>query len=483
MNLLLFSGTQLAKLIRTREVSSREVVEMHIQHARRINPEINAIVKNRFAAARDDADRADKYIKLNTNAELPPFYGVPGTIKESLALKGMPQTAGLVSRKDFVASDSATSVMRYIESGIIPIGVTNIPELCLWMETYNHIYGRTNNPYNPEHVAGGSTGGEGAIIGSGASPLGLGSDISGSLRLPAFFNGIFSHKPTHGMVPNTGHFPIYQGDLSRYSCIGPLARRAEDLYPLLKILKGPDGKDIYCSQQKLNDPANVDINQLNIFSIESNGIKKINQDLLEAQRQALAHLNLQGATSKITTLERLKYSFEIFAHAFMKAGGFSVERKLSHYKKFNFMMEILKWITGTSDHIFPILGLIAQERYYGGRVEKKYLKLGVELKNEMHELLGENGVLLFPTYTMTAPKHNSMIFLINHWTYSAIFNVLEMPVTQVPLGLGVDGLPLGLQVAALPGNDHLTIAVALELEKAFGGWVPTPVFNKKAPTT
>lgn len=232
MNFLLLSGSQLAKLIRTREVSVRDVVQAHIQHAKKINPQINAIVKDRFAAALIEADQADKYADLTNSEELPPFFGVPATIKESLALKGMPQTGGLVSRKDFIAPDTATSVMRYLKAGIIPIGVTNIPELCLWSETDNHIYGRTNNPYNPEHIAGGSSGGEGAIIGAGASPLGLGSDISGSLRFPAFFNGIFSHKSSHGMVPCIGHFPLFPGEMTRYNCIGGLWHAELKIYIL-----------------------------------------------------------------------------------------------------------------------------------------------------------------------------------------------------------------------------------------------------------
>ena len=244
---------------------------------------------------------------------------------------------------------------------------------------------------------------------------------------------------------------------------------------MLKIIKGPDEKDLYCSQLELRDPATVDIGQLNVFSIESNGIKDIHNDLLDAQHRVLMYLKTR-TLCKTVELDKLKYSFEIFEHSFMNAGGFSVERKLSRYRKFNFAIELLRWITGTSDHIFPVLGLVAQERYYKKKVNKKYLKLAMELRDEMQELLGKNGVLLFPTYTMTAPKHNSMLLLINHWTYAAIFNVLQMPVTQVPLGLDANGLPLGLQVAALPGNDHLTLAIALELEKVFGGWVPSTLY-------
>lgn len=472
MNFLLLSGSELAKLIRLREVSAREVIETHINQSIKMNSQINSIVKNRFDAARCEADKIDSIVKEIDPHQLPPFLGVPATIKECFAFAGMPQSCGLMSRKNFIASQNATAVTRYLNAGIIPIGVTNMSELCMWTETYNNIYGRTNNPYNIKHIAGGSSGGEGAIIAAGASPIGLGSDIAGSLRFPAFFNGIFSHKPTPSLVPTTGHFPQYLKKTSRFNCVGPLVRRAEDLYPLLKILKGPDGIDDFCSEKKLIDPKTVDLSQLNIFSIESNGIKIVSHDLLDAQRRVVSYLHSKCANCKTISIDKLKHSFDIFIHTFAKAGGFSAELILKGNGKFNVYLELFKWMIGQSAHIFPLLALVIQERYYATRVNQKFLKLGLELRQEIKEILGDNGVLLYPTYTMTAPKHSRMLFLINDWVYSSIFNVLKMPVTQVPLGLNSKGLPLGLQITSLAGNDHLTLAIALELEKAFGGWVP-----------
>ncbi len=113
----------------------------------------------------------------------------------------------------------------------------------MWIESYNHVYGRTSNAYDPTRTAGGSSGGEGAAVGSGGSPFGLGSDVGGSIRLPAFFNGVFGLKPSPGVVPNTGQFPVTHGDAARLLTMGPLARRAEDLMPLLRLIAGPDGED------------------------------------------------------------------------------------------------------------------------------------------------------------------------------------------------------------------------------------------------
>src|SRR5699024_2538512 len=138
--------------------------------------------------------------------------------------EGMPNTAGVVSRVGLRATEDATSVARYRQAGAIPIGVTNTSEACMWMESNNKVYGRSNNPYDITRIVGGSSGGEGAIIGAGVVPFGLGSDVGGSIRMPAFFNGVFGHKASSGLIPNSGQFPPIEGEGLRYLSTGPLAR-------------------------------------------------------------------------------------------------------------------------------------------------------------------------------------------------------------------------------------------------------------------
>ena len=138
---------------------------------------------------------------------LPPLLGVPCTIKENFAFVGTPQASGLLARAHIVNDHDAPAVARLRAAGAIPLGVTNTSELCMWMESFNKVYGITNNPYDPTRTVGGSSGGEGAIIGSGASPFGLGADVGGSIRMPAFFNGVFGHKPSPLLIPNGGQYP------------------------------------------------------------------------------------------------------------------------------------------------------------------------------------------------------------------------------------------------------------------------------------
>jgi fatty acid amide hydrolase 2 len=144
---------------------------------------------------------------VKTLASLPPLHGVPCTIKECFALVGHAADVGLPARVGLRPSADAPAVTRLRDAGAIPVGVTNVSELCMWMESFNRVYGRTNNPYDPSRIVGGSSGGEGAIVGSGASLFGLGSDVGGSIRMPAFFNGVFGHKCSAGLIPNSGQYP------------------------------------------------------------------------------------------------------------------------------------------------------------------------------------------------------------------------------------------------------------------------------------
>ena len=472
--MLTWSATRIADAIKRKEVTSLDAVEAHIDQIERVNPKLNAVVRDRFAEARVEAKEADEALASRSPDDLPLLHGVPCTIKEAFALTGMPNCSGLASRADLVSESDATTVARLRAAGAIPMGVTNTSELCMWMESSNRVYGRTNNPYDQARIAGGSSGGEGAIVGAGASPFGLGSDIGGSIRMPAFFNGVFGHKPTGGLVPGTGQFPVSENDALRYLTTGPICRKAEDLWPLLELLAGPDGEDAVCIDFDLGDPKDVELSKLNVFSIPSNGFRKVSTDLRDAQRRAANSLVDLGARVKWLQIEKLKRSLDIWSALMSASADTTFAELLGDGTPIRWLPAMGRWVTGRSPHTLPALTLVLLEKGQAampGRTEK-FVKLGAELKRQLEDLLGDDGVLLFPSYTSPAPRHHLALVPPINWVYTAIFNVLEFPATQVPLGLNDKGLPLGVQVAAAPGNDHLTIAVAMELERIFGGWVP-----------
>lgn len=468
--LLTSSATEIARRIREGEVGSRDVVELHIAHLKQVNPTLNAVVVTRFEQARAEADAADRLRADPRGRPLPPLHGVPCTIKESFALTGMPNTSGLVARKGVVSTEDAPTVARLREAGAIPLGVTNTSELCLWMESSNRVYGRTNNPYDPRRIVGGSSGGEGAVVGSGSSPFGLGSDIGGSIRMPAFFNGVFGHKPSPGLVPNEGQYPAPDNEAGRMLGTGPLCRRAEDLWPLLGVLAGPElGRRI-----PRGDPARTDLSGLRVVDVESDGLIPVSRDLKRAQRKAADHLASLGANVRREKIPGLKRALGMWATAMHEASDTPFSEILGNGHPVRAGRELIRWAARRSNHTLPALGLALIEAALEAAPlpSGKILADCERLRAEILDRLGGSGVLLYPSYPHVAPPHGAPLLPPIRWVYTAAFNVLRLPVTQVPLGLDRRGLPLGVQVATVPDRDDLSIAVAMELERAFGGWVP-----------
>jgi fatty acid amide hydrolase 2 len=456
------SATELAEAIATGRVTSRDVVETHIEQLERAQPRTNAIAADRYEAAREEADRADE--RVRAGGELPPLHGVPCTVKECFALKGMPQTAGLVSRRDFRAEENAPAVQRLLDAGAIPVGVTNTSELCMWWgASDNKLYGRSSSAYSRHRTSGGSSGGEGAAVGSGGSPFGLGSDIGGSIRIPAFFNGVFGHKPTPGLVPNDGQFPCATGGAARMLATGPLARRAEDLMPLVRVLSGRDD---------LAGPETVAIDGLPVLGVESAWAVPVRPDVRHAVRRAAEHLGSAGAVVEEKRFGKLARSFELLM-AGLSTDEAMFRDLLGDGRAIRARELWPEFVRGRSPHTLPSLVIATLEKGRGltERHTQRLVRFGERLAGEIGEQIGD-GVLLYPTHPTVVPLHHRS--LLRPWgcAYAGAFNVMGFPVTQVPLGLNDRGLPTGVQVAARPGNDHVAIAVALELQRRFGGWVP-----------
>ena len=482
--LVTLSGSELARRIRRGELSSRDAVEAHIRQIEATNPTIRAVVKERFDDARREARAADELLSRVGAGNVPEFHGVPCTIKETFMLTGMPNSAGLVARKHIVSESDAPAVQRIRSAGAIPLGVTNTSELAMWMESFNKVYGRTNNPYDPTRIVGGSSGGEAAVIAAGGSPFGLGSDVGGSIRGPCFFNGIFGHKPTGGLVPNTGQYPLLDHRTTKMLVAGPMARRAEDLMPLLRILAGPDGQDAACVAIPLGDPKQVSLAGRKVINVVDNGAVSVSAELRAAQQKALSSLQERGMMAEERRFGALKRQFDIWSATIGDERAVPFGRLLGNGKRTYPGLEMLKWAVGASEHTWMsiVTALVDPVPHLLPGLRKKLLAMRDGLREQMLQAMGDDGVMLYPTYVTTAPKHYRPAWQAQRlhmpFAYQGIFNALDFPATQVPLGLDSQGLPLGVQVISKPGNDHVTIAVAQELESAFGGWVPP--FQSKA---
>jgi fatty acid amide hydrolase 2 len=473
------SALELAHAIRTRELTAREVVEAHIAVLERAAPRINAIAMDRFDAARGEADAADRLVAAGDTV-LPPLLGVPFTVKESISLRGMPLSAGLLARRDYRAAGNAPVVQRLLDAGAIALGVTNTSELTLWIESYNPVYGRTSNPYDPARTAGGSSGGEGAAVGSGGSPLGLASDIAGSIRIPAHFNGVFGHKPSSGTVPNTGMYPPSAGPAGRMLGVGPLARRAADLMPVLRLLAGPDGVDPYAREVALGDPAAVSIEGLTVVTVEDSTVTPLSRELVEARERAVGALMAAGARARRVTMPSWRRAILPFMATLQaESPGGSTSGLLVEAGEERPTWRSLARRHGPP-HTLPVrlalaLGMLPESSASSeaAPADRRLVRAGRRIAAELIETIGD-GVLLHPAHPRVAPRHGRTVGRLWLLTPAAVFNLAGVPVTEVPLGLCARGLPVGVQVAAGPDRDHVSIAVALELERVFGGWVPPP---------
>lgn len=477
--LLVLSATQLARKIRRKEVSSVEVVQAYIDRIQEVNPLLNAVVKDRFDAALQEAAQVDKLIEEETGGEEVledrlPLLGVPLSVKESYALQGMPHTTGLLSRRGVVATVDAPPVALLKRAGAIPLGVTNTSELCMWSESHNHLYGITSNPYDLERIPGGSSGGEGSILAAAGAVMGVGSDIGGSIRMPCFFNGIFGHKTTPGVVSHENQYPPCSGRQQEYLSSGPMCRYAEDLVPMLKIMAGPKA-------HMLSLNTKVDLKKLRFFTIPHDGgaamTYPVSKELLDIQRKVVERLEEDlGVKVQEVHFPELRYSFQIWdTYMGLPDKGGKPPRPFTELmgepgRPVWPFWELLKWMMGKSEHTMAAIGLGLIEMAHVSKSSAFIIQQKEKLQKDVEELLGTDGVFLYPPHPRTAPKHHHPLFRPFDFAYTGIINILGLPATQCPLGLGEGGLPLGVQVVAGKLQDHLTLEVALYLEKAFGGW-------------
>jgi fatty acid amide hydrolase 2 len=344
----------------------------------------------------------------------------------------------------------------------------------MWMESNNAVWGRSNNPYDATRIVGGSSGGEGSIIGSGASPFGIGADVGGSIRMPAFFNGVFGHKPTPGIIPNTGQYPHAEGEAGRYLCTGPLCRRAEDLTPLIRLAAGPDQVDPFTRPFSLPDPDLSLLRGMRVILITTNHLRRPSDPLVASMRRAADVLAAEGADVREVSLKSLRASFSLWSGLMSAASETSFASHMGGGPEVSPWVELARLFVGRSNHTLPAIILAIAEGLPGiDTADAAPLKQrAAEVRAELLEQMGPGGVILYPPYTRTAPRHREPLLTPLDFLYTALWNVLEFPVTQVPLGLDERGLPLGVQVVGAPYEDHRTITVALALEQALGGWVP-----------
>jgi amidase len=419
----------IARLIRQRTITSVEVVDAFLRRIEEVNPIINAVVVLAGERAIDEARDADASLARGKTPG--PLHGVPFTAKDVLDTAGVETSAGIPERVGVVPSRDAAAVSRMRGSGAILLGKTNVPPSGSGGVTENVVHGRTNNPYAIERSPGGSSGGEAANQGAGGSPVGVGSDSGGSLRVPAHFCGVAALKPTTGRVPNNGAFRQPGGLSDTRTQIGPLSRYVEDLTQVFEIVAGPDGVDSGVVPMPIRDPSAVELAGLRVALYTDDGSTQTTPDTVAAVRDAADALTAAGAKVSEACPERIGVD------------AIDISRRY--------------W---------------AWEDLAGGETVR-LLTDWDGFRSRMLAFMGSFDVIVCPTSPGPANLHGEGLDTL--FNYTLPFSLSGQPCVVVPSGRSTEGLPIGVQVVGPVWREDVVLAVAGYLEHAVGGWRKPPM--------
>jgi amidase len=450
---------RLAARIREREVSCVEVVEAHLERIGHVNPGLNAVVQLTAKQAIAQARAADE--RLARGESDGPLHGVPFTVKDNIPVAGVVMTSGTLGMKDFVPDEDATVVARLKAAGGIVLGKTNLPEIGMAGESDNLVYGRTNNPYNLDHSPGGSSGGEGAIIAAGGSPLGIGTDIGGSIRYPAHCCGIAGIKPTMGRIP--WHAPYGYTDELRQS--GPMARSVADLALALPLMSGAHWRDPSAPPAPLGDPNDVDVRQLRVAVHADNGVAGPTEAVATAVVDAAMVLRDAGVSVAEERPERLSETLDLFGRLLGASGGQqyrdALEAAGTRPEQVSPMIrDFLSHITGAEISTADFQRVILEwDRF----------------RSDIWGFFERYDAILCPVNSHPALPHGKVNEHFAGLSYTAAYNLAGLPGTVVRAGATSDGLPVGVQIVGRAWREDVTLALAARIEAALGGWQPPAI--------
>jgi amidase len=469
---LSFSATHQARLIRRRVISSVELVQAHLARIAAVNPRIHAAIEVLAEQAMAAARTADD--TLAQGGDTGPLHGVPFSIKDSIELGGTACTAGTWGRRDVPASDEdATLVARLRRAGAIPIARTNLPDLLFAFESDNLMFGATCNPYDAARTSGGSSGGEAALIASCGSPMGLGSDAAGSVRLPAAFCGIAGIKPTSGRLPRTGHFPPAGGWIEALWQIGPMARHVEDLCTMMPLLVGGDGRDASVVDMPFEDPARVELGRLRVAFYTDNGFAAADAEVAGVVCAAAGALTGQVAVLEEGRPACLEQAYHLEMKLLGADGGDGLREYLQGLGSTRVHPLLTGWLDKLEAYRTSVAGFAGYWAEWDG------------YRAAMRAFLGRYDVLVCPVYTHAALPHGASTQEENFrgFSHTMAYNVAGWPAAVVRCGTSASGLPIGVQIVAAPWREDIALAVAARLECAFGGWKAAVESGDKQPLT
>jgi Asp-tRNA(Asn)/Glu-tRNA(Gln) amidotransferase A subunit family amidase len=463
-----FSVTKLAALIRARRVSPVEVMEAYLRRVEQWNPELNAVVT--LAADAIDSAREAEAAMMQCK-KLGSLHGVPLTVKDTIETRGLRTTFGSRLRKDYLPARDAPAVALLRRAGGIIFGKTNVSEFAMALNADNPVFGRTNNPHDLTRTPGGSSGGEAAAISAGLSPAGLGSDLAGSIRVPAHCCGIVGLKPTSNRVPGGGHLPPLAGIFTLGASLGPLARSVEDLALIHYALTAFD------PSEKMFVPTasgpvwrRQNLKGVRVGWYTNDGTVPVTEETkraVESAAHALGEAGLVPEEMRPPGIERgPSLWFSLFAHAatdFLRAMYDGREAEAGPVVR-----AMLESGNERGDSSAPESDAVVMERE--------------SVRNSLVEWMTTTPLIVAPIGAVPAFKHGTQKLEIEGvsvgtfrvFGYSQTFNVYGFPSVCVPAGRAEDGMPIGVQIVGRPFAENAVLSAARIVEEALGGWQPPP---------
>ncbi len=476
---------QLAAALAAKEVSAVELAREAIDRIEACEPKINAVCVRDFAAAAEAARRADARLAAG---ERGPLLGVPMTVKESFNLSGTPTTWGFAEHRNFIAAEDALAVQRLKAAGAVILGKTNVPVALADWQSYNDIYGVTNNPFDLSRSPGGSSGGSSAALAAGYGALSIGSDIGGSLRVPAHFCGIFAHKPTYALVPYRGHaFPGVSplpGSVD-LSVIGPMARSADDLEALLDVIAAPDELEEGVGYRlQLPPPRHARLADFRVLALDAHPLTPTE----DCVRSAIGELasGLEKAGAAVARASDLLPDLTSGARLYM--------RLLMATMAARFPAEAHERLRKAAAALDPADTSLRAERLRGAVASFREWSADSDrrkgLRARWRALFKAFDAVVCPVTPTPAfphdhsPDQEERRHMINGEPNAYLDNLLwpgvatlpGLPATAAPIGRSPEGLPIGAQIIGPWLEDRTPIQLARLIEREFGGFEPPKAF-------
>lgn len=476
------AASELAALIRRREMSSRELLDHYVARIERYNPRLNAVVTLDVERARARADAADA--ALARGETWGPLHGLPITIKDTIETAGLRTTAGSPDLADRVPAADAPAVRRLVDAGAVVFGKSNAPLMAGDWQTYNAVFGTTNNPWDTARAPGGSSGGAAAAVAAGLTAAELGSDIGGSIRVPSHWCGVYGHKPSYGIIPTRGHIPGPPGTLTEVdlAVLGPLGRSAADLDVMLGLLAGPLDDRATAWRLDLPSARRASLRDYRVAAWLDDPAYPVDREVTERLHAVVDGLRAAGVAVDETARP-----------------GFALSDAVETYLRLLFPVLISGFVPALAEQLSAVAAdpppglneMLAQLARFGTARHTEWL-IANETREQMRarcaEFFRRYDVLLCPVNQVPAIPHDhheplgERVIVVNGaecpyphlFAWIAVPTMAGLPATAAPAGRTAAGLPVGVQVIGPFLEDRTTIDFARRLAEVCGGYEPPP---------